>query len=94
MAIVIVGAILLIGLFIFAKSAAREANRIMTEADFRLEGVNARAQSVNCLLDDDEIASEAHERKASILKARAEEVASRQAPLWRGVSKVARSRSK
>lgn len=82
--------IIIILLVIFARSTAREANRISTEVDFRLESLKANAQVVNHLLQDNDGEAEKAERKAARYKARAEEVASRQTPAWKAVTRMTR----
>lgn len=88
---IIVGIILVIALLhIFSKSAAREANRITREADLRLDGLNSELQAVDHLIHDNDSDALKAERKAWRFRARANEVASKQSPLW----KVATRRTK
>lgn len=89
--LIIIGVILgLLLLNWFAKSAKREANRINVEANIRLDGLNARLTETRHLLDGDDQSAERYERKANRLKARAEEVASRQTPVWKAYSRATR----
>ncbi len=93
--LMIIGGLLgLVLLIAFAKSAEREANRITIEANFRLDGLKARLTETRYLLQDDNQKAEVHERKANRLKARAEEVASRQASVWKAYSRATGSHDK
>lgn len=90
--ILIIVGIVIVLLIALSKSAAREANRIQTELDFRSDGLNARLTETRYLLSGDDQEAEKYERKAARLKARGEEVASRQTPLWKSYSKAVRKR--
>jgi len=87
--VVMLGVILLI---VFAKSAEREANRITHEANFRIDSLNSLIESVKFFPGENETEVVKLERRAARLKARAEEVASRQAPMWKAYSKTAQKR--
>lgn len=91
---IIVGVIVIALFVLFARSTAREANRISIENDFRIQSLNENINSLGHLLRDDDRATERAERKAARYKARAEEVASRQSPLWRAHSKAVRRSNK
>ena len=79
---IIAGFIFIVLLVMFARSTAREANRIKTEIDFLMQSRDANVDSINHLLQDNDLGSEKAEREAARYKARAAEVASRQSPLW------------
>lgn len=81
--LIILGLVLLV---VFARSVAREAKRITIEAGFRIDGLSSLIESLN----GDDKAAEKLERKSARFKARAEEVASRQTPIWKAVSKAVR----
>lgn len=78
--------------FAFARSTAREANRITIEQNFRLDGLDALAESLEYFPGENIEEEIKLERKAARLKARAEEVASRQTPMWKAYSKTLRKR--
>lgn len=89
--LIIVGIVLVIGILLaFAKSADREAKRVSLECDFRVESLDARLESIEHIIGDNDEEATRLERKAYRLKARAEEVASRQAPMWKAYSKAIR----
>lgn len=87
---IIAGALIVVVVFVFARSAAREARRISCEADFRLKGLDSLVAS----LDADDRKAERLERNAARWKARAEEVASRQSPAWKAYSRTVRRSNK
>ena len=87
---IIAVAILIVLIFVFARSADKEAKRISREVDFRIDSIDLLCKS----LDVDDREAERLERKAARYKARAEEVASRQSPAWRAYSRTVRRSNK
>lgn len=83
---IVIGILTIVGIIVLAKSADKEARRITTEVEFRLDGVNALCESIKY----DGSKAEQLERKAARLKARANEVASRQPAGWRLFAKATR----
>jgi biopolymer transport protein ExbB/TolQ len=91
---IIAGLIFIILFVLFARSTAREATRLETEVDFRVQSLSANVQSLDHLLNNDDEQAEKAERKAAVWKARAEEVASRQSPAWKAYSRAVRKPGK
>ena len=90
MNLLFVGLIIIVLFVIFARSTAREARRLTTEVDLRVQSLNANVKSLDHLLNNNDVEAEKAERIAAIYKARAEEVASRQSPVWKAYSRTVR----
>lgn len=79
---IIAGVIVLVIVYVLiARWAQREAYRVTTEVDFRVDSLNALIESALAYGNDDDELAQSLQRKSDRLRARANEVKSRRTPL-------------